>query len=156
MKKQFLFIALLCCISAQATVLRIETQDSTIVTSPKELKTIEFWKYNVTFVKRHLADRMDSYYIMSCDPSQFSKIVFEDTSSDNQLKHVKAKLRIYPNPAHDMVVIEGLTEPATIKLLNMSGNILKSVIGTQLSVSDVPQGTYLLLVNNNVSKLIVE
>ncbi|MGN0235575.1 MAG: T9SS type A sorting domain-containing protein [Paludibacteraceae bacterium] len=77
----------------------------------------------------------------------------EDAQSD------AIRLRIYPNPAAETLVLEGL--PATseqARLYNQQGQLLKTVAltaaRTTLDVSDLPAGTYLLLCNGEAFKII--
>ena len=54
------------------------------------------------------------------------------------------QINVYPNPAKDRVVIEGI-EAAEVNVYNALGQMVKTVRGTnEIPVSDLPQGVYLL------------
>ena len=54
------------------------------------------------------------------------------------------QIYVYPNPAKDRVVIEGI-EAAEVNVYNSIGQVVKTVHDTnEIHVSDLPQGVYLL------------
>ncbi len=56
------------------------------------------------------------------------------------------QVRLYPNPAADVVCVEGVTE-ATMTLTSLSGVVMKrEAVANQLSVADLAEGLYLLTV----------
>ena len=66
-------------------------------------------------------------------------------------------LRVYPSPAHDYLMVEGLTDCETVKVVNMTGETLlqDSLAGGALDVSDLPQGIYLLYtVQGNAARFV--
>ena len=55
-----------------------------------------------------------------------------------------SKISVYPTPAKDRVVIEGI-EVAEVEVYNTLGQMVKTIQGTnEISVADLPQGVYLL------------
>ncbi len=71
------------------------------------------------------------------------------------------RLRVYPNPTAETLVVEGLlAKDGQVRLYNQQGQLVKtSAVGdgrTTLDVSDLPAGTYLLLCNGEVFKVIKE
>ncbi len=62
------------------------------------------------------------------------------------------KLNIYPNPASDIVIIEN-AENSKISIINMLGQVVFSQTlnnnNIKLNVSQIPNGTYLIRVENN-------
>jgi hypothetical protein len=73
----------------------------------------------------------------------------------------KANIRIYPNPAEDIVQIEGVN-PVSVQLQNIQGQLVKSFAGDlkRLDVADLPAGVYLLRIETaygiSVHKLVKE
>ncbi len=57
-------------------------------------------------------------------------------------------LQLYPNPAHDVVVLSGLKQHNMIRLLTLDGRLLKSFTTDSetatLSLADYPKGTYVV------------
>jgi hypothetical protein len=62
-------------------------------------------------------------------------------------------LQVYPNPARDRVVIEGM-EAVEVKVYNTSGQMVKCVWGTnEINVEGLPEGVYLLRIMDAVGKV---
>lgn len=61
-------------------------------------------------------------------------------------------LRIYPNPATDYILLEGMTGDAVVSLYDLTGSlILRQKSAGQLDVSALPSGTYILKVEGNTA-----
>lgn len=70
----------------------------------------------------------------------------------------EAKLKVYPNPAATEVNIQGAPALSEVKLYSMDGVRLLSIMtdasgAAVLDVSDVPEGTYLVVLQDGVYKL---
>ena len=80
------------------------------------------------------------------------KIVFSDepTAVDNV---EKGSIIVYPNPTQDVLYIQGI-EAQTLRVYNMQGSMLQTTEGTQVSVSHLPTGTYLLQIGTQVVRFI--
>ena len=62
-------------------------------------------------------------------------------------------MQVYPNPAKDRVVIEGL-EAVEVKVYNTSGQMVKCVRGTnEIDVEGLPEGVYLLRIMDAEGKV---
>ncbi|MBO4666148.1 MAG: T9SS type A sorting domain-containing protein [Paludibacteraceae bacterium] len=61
---------------------------------------------------------------------------------------------VYPNPSSTAVMINGLSAETTLRLYNLDGQLIKTVIGTSINVEDVPAGNYLLQCENQIIKII--
>ena len=147
MRKFALFLLLVWAGSMYATDLRIESLHG-------EARNFALSSIGKIVFEGNMLKLVDNSgeVLVSQRVADISKITFKDASSF--LSVPQADIKIYPNPASDMVMIDGLDQPAKITLFTISGQIIKSEVGTQLQVSDVPHGDYLLLVNNQVVKLI--
>lgn len=67
-----------------------------------------------------------------------------------------SELMIYPNPSTEFVTVElKETTNGTVQIVSLAGGIVKSVpftaLSTTIDVSDVPSGTYLVIVRDGVS-----
>jgi len=63
------------------------------------------------------------------------------------------QINVYPNPAKDRVVIEGI-EAAEVNVYNALGQVVKTVRGTnEIPVADLPQGVYLLRITDAEGKV---
>jgi len=54
------------------------------------------------------------------------------------------QIRIYPNPAHDFIKIEGIDEDFILKIKNTNSKIVLVSTDKQIDISDLPKGVYLL------------
>jgi len=70
----------------------------------------------------------------------------------------KSSLFLFPNPVKTNLTLSGVTEGATINLIDMNGRLLQSIITqddtADINVSSLPQGSYLLQVGKQVIKFI--
>ena len=63
---------------------------------------------------------------------------------------------IYPNPATDRVVIEGI-EAAEVQVYNALGQIVKTVRdANEIPVADLPQGVYMLRIADAEGRIFTE
>lgn len=90
------------------------------------------------------------------------EIVFDVTmpTSIDQLQ--ENKVTIYPNPATDFIVVEGLADKASVKIYDTSGKLVfskKAENNEQIYIKNFAAGTYLIEIDSNNSvtqhKLIV-
>lgn len=87
----------------------------------------------------------------------YSNIIRFDSKHENQL-------RLYPNPAHDYVIISGATPGGSIKIINTNGEVVKELTVNSNSfsfpVSGLTRGIYVCQYQHNNStnslKLIIE
>lgn len=68
--------------------------------------------------------------------------------------------QLYPNPATDFVTIAGAQPATTINIYTLSGELVRSYATSregyaELSVADLPEGTYIVLIGNDPRKLII-
>ncbi len=64
-----------------------------------------------------------------------------------------AKLTVFPNPAAELIVLEGLTERALVRIYNLKGQLVHASMlapAARLDVRDLQPGSYLLQVNDQV------
>ena len=79
------------------------------------------------------------------------KIMFaESTSTENISAN---QILIYPNPTQDVLLINGI-EAQDLRVFDLQGRLLKTENGTQVNVSDLAEGTYLLQVGTQVVRFI--
>jgi hypothetical protein len=91
--------------------------------------------------------------VLATEPlANVRKIVFsnEFTALDNV---EKGSIVVYPNPTQDVLYIQGI-EAQILRIFNMQGNMLQTTEGTQVSVSHLPTGTYLLQIGTQVVRFI--
>lgn len=91
--------------------------------------------------------------VLATEPlANVRKIVFsnEFTALDNV---EKGSIVVYPNPTQDVLYIQGI-EAQILRIFNMKGNMLQTTEGTQVSVSHLPTGTYLLQIGTQVVRFI--
>ena len=85
------------------------------------------------------------------------KITFAESSGTNtptSMENIQStSVVIYPNPSQDMLIVSGI-EAQTLRVFDMQGRLLKAENGTQVHVSDLAEGTYLLQVGTQVVRFI--
>lgn len=60
---------------------------------------------------------------------------------------------IYPNPAHDILIINGIKEQS-LRIYDLQGKIVLREYGTEVHVSHLATGTYLLQIGTQVVRFI--
>lgn len=77
-------------------------------------------------------------YVVSNEPDAVENVMGED-------------IVVYPNPTHDVLMIRGI-EVQTLRVFDMQGQLLQMTEGTQVNVSELSVGSYLLQVGTQVVK----
>lgn len=71
-----------------------------------------------------------------------------------------AKISVYPNPTHSVLNISTTEKISSIEILDMTGKIIETdlykLIDNSIEVGNLPNGIYLLKINNMVHKFIKE
>ena len=60
---------------------------------------------------------------------------------------------VYPNPTQDVLMIQGV-EAQDLRVFDLQGRLLKTENGTQVNVSNLAEGTYLLQIGTQVVRFI--
>ncbi len=63
---------------------------------------------------------------------------------------------VYPNPTHEVLCVQGIPDDATLRVYSTTGQLLVTAQGTQINVSQLPQGTYLLQIGTQVMRFFKE
>ena len=71
---------------------------------------------------------------------------------------VAGNIMVYPNPANGLITIEGISaDLSQIPLINIQGQLIDiQVKNNQIDVSNLPAGIYLLKINENSVKIVIE
>lgn len=64
------------------------------------------------------------------------------------------KYSVFPNPAMNVLKINGLDAQTTLRLYNLDGQVVIETNGTEIDVENVPAGQYLLQFNHQIFKII--
>ena len=81
-------------------------------------------------------------------------------SDDTGVEYLKPEspVAVYPNPVKTTLTVAGVDKGARINLLNLNGALLQSILtqgnSTDIDVSSLQQGVYLLQAGNQVVKFI--
>jgi hypothetical protein len=64
---------------------------------------------------------------------------------------IKADIKLYPNPANNILFIEGLTQQAVISFTDINGKMLinTSISKNQIDISNLPKGIYSIKIVDN-------
>ncbi|MEG1572820.1 MAG: choice-of-anchor J domain-containing protein, partial [Bacteroidales bacterium] len=113
-----------------------------------QTQTKEYTFKNITNPEKHKAGVQALY---ESGVSSISEIGFIPVNIED---NVFAKnLRIYPNPAQNYIVLEGLSQSATYEIYNMYGSLLKTKTTSnameQIAISDLSSGAYVIRIISN-------
>ncbi len=81
-----------------------------------------------------------------------------DISTGLEQLNAQATISVYPNPAKEHIVLQGLEHPQDIALFNSQGQLLKTIKAyqpnTALDISNLPRGVYLLKTHSGSFKFV--
>ena len=93
--------------------------------------------------------------VLAIEPiAEVKKIIFSISNSETTTENVAIKsIVVYPNPTQDILHIAGIT-PQTLRVFDLQGCLLIIDNSTQVNVSNLNTGTYLLQVGTQVIRFI--
>ena len=93
--------------------------------------------------------------VLAIEPiAEVKKITFSISNSETTTENVAINsIVVYPNPTQDILHITGIT-PQTLRVFDSQGRLLIIGNSTQVNVSNLNTGTYLLQVGTQVIRFI--
>lgn len=68
--------------------------------------------------------------------------------------NAEAMVYVYPNPVVNTLYVEGISADETLSVFNLTGKCVIQTTGNEVDVQGLPNGTYLLKLNNQCVKFI--
>ena len=117
----------------------------------QDISLIGKWIYVGEYLQ--LLDKQGN--VLATEPlANIKKITFALSGTPTATENVQTNtILVYPNPTHDVLMIQGI-EPQTLRVYDMQGRLLKVENGTQVSVGNLAEGTYLLQIGTQVVRFI--
>ena len=84
----------------------------------------------------------------------YQKILFATSSHTSLEENKELQIFVFPNPVSHTLNIQGVDENASLEVYNLTGKSLIKDKGTELDVTSLTQGTYILRINNKYVKFI--
>ena len=143
-----LCISAICALQLMATQLIITPRSGADMA--QDIAVIGKW----VFVDNNLQLLDKAGTILATEPiANIRKITFgEGTTTD--VEHIQnADIRIYPNPTQDILIISGI-EAQPLRVYDLQGKVVLQEHGTQVQVSNLTNGTYLLQIGTQVVRFI--
>ena len=150
MKHTFILICvILCSLQTMATNLVLEQRSGAEVL--QDIATIGKW----LFVEDNIQLLDKSGNVLAIEPlANIKQITFATAGISEDVKDtVVNTIVVYPNPTQDVLMIQGI-ESQTLRVYNLQGSLLQTEWGDQISVSNLPDGTYLLQIGTQVVRFI--
>ena len=85
--------------------------------------------------------------------SEYQKILFFFFSTDIEELGISS-IFVFPNPVSNTLYIQGVDDDAALEVYNLTGKSVIKDKGTELDVTSLNQGTYILRINNQYVKFI--
>ena len=85
--------------------------------------------------------------------ANIKKIYFAPPTETDVNDTLVNTILVYPNPTQDMLMIQGAASQ-TLRVYNLQGSLLQTEWGNQISVGNLPDGTYLLQIGTQVVRFI--
>lgn len=149
MKKIFLFFAFLCSLQVMALNLVVEHRSGAELL--QDIALIGKWVYVGDDLQ--LLDKAGN--VLAIEPlANIKKITFSVSGSMTFVEDVQASnIVVYPNPTQDVLMIQGI-EAQALRVYDLQGRMLLQQEGTQIGVSQLSEGTYLLQIGTQVVRFI--
>jgi hypothetical protein len=149
MKKILLFFALICSLQMMVANLVVEHRSGADLL--QDISLIGKWIYVGEDLQ--LLDKQGN--VLATEPlANIKKITFALSGTPTATENVQNNaILVYPNPTQDVLMIQGI-EPQTLCVYDMQGRMLKAENGTQVSVGNLAEGTYLLQIGTQVVRFI--
>ena len=154
MKQKLFFSLLALLIGAQVAATNLVLLKTDGTQQLLDIATIGKWVY----VGDDLQLLSHDGVVLAQEPAlNIRKITFAESSGTDtptSIENIQStSVVIYPNPSQDMLIVSGI-EAQTLRVFDMQGRLLKAENGTQVHVSDLAEGTYLLQVGTQVVRFI--
>ena len=97
-----------------------------------------------------------SMTVVDKDGNQFAgyvKILFAEAPTDIEELGF-TQVYVFPNPVVNTLTIQGVDENTPLEVYNLTGAFVLQDKGTELDVTSLSQGTYILRINNQYVKFI--
>ena len=149
MKHIFILICVICCsLQTMATNLVIEHRSGT-----EKMQDIALIG-KLVFVEDsiQLLDK-EGNLLATESIANIKKIYFAPPTETDVNDTLVNTILVYPNPTQDMLMIQGAASQ-TLRVYNLQGSLLQTEWGNQISVGNLPDGTYLLQIGTQVVRFI--
>lgn len=149
MKRFVFFFALACVMPMMAMNLLVEHRSGADLL--QDVAKIGKWIY----VGDNLQLLDKSGNVLATEPlANIKKITFSISSETTAQETVVANtILVYPNPTQDILMIQGVEEQP-LRVYDLQGRLLQTENGTQISVGNLAEGTYLLQIGTQVVRFI--
>lgn len=148
MKKLSLLIALICSLRIMAVDLLVEHCSGANLL--QDVAVIGKWVY----VDENLILVDKAGEVLAVEPIRNIKKITFSSDEDMAVDNVSSEtIVVYPNPTQDILMIKGV-DYQTLRVYDMQGRLLKVESGSQINVSSLAEGTYLLQIGTQVVRFI--
>ena len=150
MKHTFILICVILC-SLQTMAINLVLEQRSGAEVLQDIATIGKW----LFVEDNIQLLDKSGNVLAIEPlANIKQITFATAGISEDVKDtVVNTIVVYPNPTQDVLMIQGI-ESQTLRVYNLQGSLLQTEWGDQISVSNLPDGTYLLQIGTQVVRFI--
>ena len=147
MKKFILFLTFVCSVQMMAISLVVEHRSGADLL--QDVAAIGKWVYESDNLQ--LLDKQGN--VLATEPlANVKKITFSEEGSAIEEVQINSII-VYPNPTQDVLMIQGI-EAQALRVYDLQGRLLVQENGTQVSVSNLAEGTYLLQIGTQVVRFI--
>ena len=153
MKKLSIFlVALLCGMQAAATDLVLVKSDG--AQQSENIAAIGKWVFADNGASLQLLDKQ-GVVLAQESLDNVRKITFAEPDTPSAIEDAlqAGQIVVYPNPAHDLLIVQG-ADAQPLRVFDLQGRLLKAVTANELIVSDLANGTYLLQIGTQVVRFI--
>jgi hypothetical protein len=87
----------------------------------------------------------------TCDAGYSEELIYANCSATLSFDELaKISIQIFPNPAEDLVFIEGLSNKDHVTIVNVQGQVMNvTMVDNQIQTRNLPSGLYLIAITNH-------
>lgn len=149
MKHIFILICVICCsLQTMATnLLLVQSSGAEEMQDIARIGKLVFVGENIQLLDK------EGNIIVTEPIANVKKICFTPPTNTNVNDTLVNTILVYPNPTQDVLMIQGAASQ-TLRVYNLQGSLLLTQWGNQISVGNLPDGTYLLQIGTQVVRFI--
>lgn len=119
-----------------------------------EVMSLKFHEEEMISVNLYDGNKNSGYQTIVFPKDKLKAARSFSASIDDAVSTEQVNITVYPNPVEKILYVNGLTEDSDIKVINLTGEIIKQVKAQEVDVENLPKGVYILNVNNKMTKFI--
>ncbi len=152
-KRRLLGIAVATLLASQAWATQLTIVPLTGAEQSTEIDRIGTWQFKGD-TAMVLYAKADGTELATRKLAEIRKIVFTENKTNVDEATPASAYSVYPNPTQDELFVRGADEQTALQVIDMQGRVVRSAKGASISVGNLPNGVYTLLVDGEAFRVV--